>query len=88
MPSSLSVQKRYRQSLKRRSRNQSIKSSIKTAIKKVRIAVEEKRLEDAQAALKAAVPDINKAATKGVIHRRNASRKISRLNKNVNSLST
>ncbi len=88
MPSSLSVQKRHRQSLKRRSRNQSIKSSIKTAIKKVRIAVEEKRLEDAQAALKAAVPDINKAATKGVIHRRNASRKISRLTKNVNSLST
>lgn len=88
MATSSSAQKRHRQSLKRRSRNQSIKSSIKTAIKKVRIAVEEKRLEDAQAALKAAVPDINKAATKGVIHRRNASRRISRLTKNVNTLST
>ena len=87
MASSLSAQKRHRQSLKRRKRNQSIKSSIKTAVKKVRIAVEEKKQEDAQAALKSAVPVIDKAASKGVIHRRNASRNISRLTKKVNSLS-
>jgi small subunit ribosomal protein S20 len=81
-----SAQKRHRQSLKRRARNQSIKSAIKTAVKKVRTAVEEKKLKEAQAALKAAIPAINKAASKGVIHPRNASRRISHLTKKVNSL--
>ncbi|UCD86056.1 MAG: 30S ribosomal protein S20 [Deltaproteobacteria bacterium] len=87
MATSSSAQKRHRQNLKRRKRNQNIKSSIKTTIKKVRIAVEEKKREDAQVALKSAIPAINKAASKGVIHPRNASRKISRLTKKVSSLS-
>ncbi len=79
--------KRARQNLRRRARNQRAISRIKTESKKVAKAVEEKDREAAHAALAAVVPIIAKAASKGILHKRTASRKVSRLTKMVNSLS-
>ena len=67
-------------------RNKAIKSSVKTAIKKVRVAIEANDKEAAQAARLAATATIDKAATKGVYHKNNASRKVSRLAKAVNAM--
>ena len=60
--------------------------SIKSAIKKVEAAVAAKDKEAAAAALTAAISTIDKAETKGVYHKNNASRKVSRLSKAVNSI--
>ncbi len=67
-------------------RNKSIKSAVKTSIKKVEAAVANKNKEEAQAALTAAISAITKAANKGVYHKNNAARKVSRLTKLVNEL--
>jgi small subunit ribosomal protein S20 len=56
-------------------------------VKSVRVAVEQNTQEEAQAALKAAIPVINRAASKGTIHKNTASRKVSRLTKSVNAMS-
>ncbi len=78
--------KRHRQSLKRRARNRAIKSRVKNAIKKVRLAIEARDKEMAQAALRDATSILDKAASKGVIHKKNAARRISRLTSHVNNL--
>ncbi len=70
----------------RTDRNKSIRSAVKTSIKKVEAAVAAKDKEAAQAALVAATAKISKAASKGVYHKNNASRKIARLAKLVNSV--
>lgn len=67
-------------------RNKSIRSAVKTAIKKVEAAVAAKDKAAASAALLNATSVIDKAATKGVYHKNNAARKVSRLAKAVNSL--
>lgn len=60
-------------------RNKAIKSGVKTAIKKVNAAIEAGDKAAATEALKAATTIIDKACTKGVYHKNNASRKVSRL---------
>ena len=67
-------------------RNKSIRSSVKTAIKKVEAAVAANDKEAATAALVSATSVISKAESKGVYHKNNASRKIARLAKLVNSI--
>ena len=67
-------------------RNKAIKSGVKTAMKKVEAAVVAKDTAAAQAALLNATSVIDKAATKGVYHKNNAARKVSRLTKAVNSI--
>jgi len=67
-------------------RNKAIRSGVKTAIKKVHTAIDSKDKEAASAALLNATSIINKAATKGVYHKNNASRKVSRLSKAVNQM--
>jgi small subunit ribosomal protein S20 len=67
-------------------RNKAIKSGVKTAIKKVYAAIDAKDAEAAKAALKDATIAIDKATTKGVYHKNNASRKVSRLTKAVNGI--
>ncbi len=67
-------------------RNKAIKSKVKTCIKKVETAVANKDAEAAQAALRVAIAEINKAGTKGVYHKNTCSRKISRLTKAVNGV--
>ena len=67
-------------------RNIAIKSGVKTAIKKVYAAIDAKDVEAAKVALKDATIAIDKATTKGVYHKNNASRKVSRLTKAVNGM--
>lgn len=67
-------------------RNKSIRSKVKTSIKKVEAAVAANDKEAAVAALAAATSEIGKAETKGVYHKNNASRKVARLAKLVNGL--
>ena len=81
-----SAKKRVLVSRTKYERNKSIKSSVKTAMKKVEAAVAANDKEKAAAALLEATAIIDKAATKGVYHKNNASRKVSRLAKAVNSI--
>jgi len=78
--------KRNKQAAVRNARNTHIRATMRTFVKQVRTAVANGDQEAAQDALSRAVPYIDKAATKGVIHKATASRKISRLNKLVNGL--
>ena len=67
-------------------RNKAIKSGVKTAMKKVFVAIEAGDKEAANAALVAATKAIEMAATKGVYHKNNAARKVSRLAAAVNKM--
>jgi len=79
-----SALKRNRQSLLRRDRNRANRTKVKTAEKKIDAAIEVESVEQAQEALVAAVPIIERAAVKGAFHKKTASRKVSRLTKRVN----
>ncbi|NJD90608.1 MAG: 30S ribosomal protein S20 [Geobacter sp.] len=81
-----SALKRIKQNKKKNARNKHVRSTLKTVIKRVREAVEGKDLTAAKEALAAAIPVIDKTATKGVIHKTNAARNVSRLTKLVNTL--
>lgn len=74
-----SAKKRILVAQTRADRNKAIKSGVKTAMKKVTAAVETGDKATAQAALVAATSKIESAASKGVYHKNNASRKVSRL---------
>ena len=78
--------KRDRQSKVRRMRNRINKSKMKTAIRRIEEALVAGSEEQAQEALKIAVPIIQKTASKGTVHQKTASRKISRLTKRVNRM--
>ena len=67
-------------------RNKAIRSQVKTAIKKVETAVTAGDKEAATAALASATSVISKAETNGVYHKNNASRKVARLAKLVNTI--
>ena len=78
--------KRIKQNKVRNERNKHVRSTLKTFIKRIREAVQGKDASVAKEALSSAIPVIDGAATKGVIHKANASRSISRLTKLVNTL--
>ena len=80
-----SAMKRTRQSEIRNLRNRTNKSKMKTAIKAVFAAIEEQSVEKAQAALRAAIPVIDRVAVKGSLHKNTTSRTVSRLTKRVNA---
>ena len=82
----LSALKKARQAEKRKLRNKGAKSDIKTVIKKVEEAIASGNKEEAGKALIEAIKTINSAASKGIIHKNHAARKISRLTKKVNAL--
>jgi len=82
-----SAVKKHRQSLKRRMRNVAVRSRLKTMVKKLRAALEARDLQRAQEALRVVVSTFSKAASKGIIHKRTASRHIARLSKKVHELS-
>ena len=67
-------------------RNKAIKSRVKTVIKKVDAAIAAKDKDAAAAALTAAISEVNKAASKGIYHKKTASRKISRMTIAVNKI--
>lgn len=77
--------KRARQNELRRLRNKSVKTGIKTVTKDIRISAGEASAADMTTKINAAQSAIDKASKKGVIHKRTAARKISRLAKLVNS---
>ena len=79
--------KRSRQNEKRRLRNKSVKTRVKKIVKSVRLAANDNTKEEALKELINAKSVIDKAAKKGVIHKKTASRKISRLSKLVNTIS-
>ena len=70
----------------RTDKNKAIKSGVKTAMKKVYAAIEANDKATATAALTAAIGEISSAASKGVYHKNNAARKVSRLTKAVNQM--
>ena len=79
-----SAEKRNRQNKIRNARNTHIRSTMRSYVKKVRTAIAEGDMETAKGVLEKAIPYIDKAASKGVIHKATASRKISRLAKLIN----
>ena len=79
--------KRNRQNEVRSARNRGLRTQVKSHTKTVLSAVESKNVEEAQKSLKEATTVIAKVASKGVLHPRAASRKISGLTKKVNQLS-
>ena len=81
-----SAKKRILVTATRTERNKSIKSAIKTYTKKVESAVAANDKAAATEALKVATVEIDKACSKGVFHKNNAARKVSRLTNLVNSL--
>ena len=78
--------KRDRQSKVRRMRNRMNKKRMKTAIRRVEEAIATGSEEAARAQLQKAVPIIQRTAVKGAIHKKTASRKVSRLTKKVNKM--
>ncbi len=81
-----SAKKRILVSRTKTERNKSIRSSVKTAMKKVFAAIESGDKAAAQTALVSATKLIESAASKGVYHKNNASRKVSRLALAVNKM--
>ncbi len=80
--------KRAAQAEKRRLRNSHVKSTMKTQIKKALVTVNEKDKTNVEAATKAAIAYLDKASSKGVIHKNQASRRISRLAKKAHKVMT
>jgi small subunit ribosomal protein S20 len=78
--------KRARQAEKRHQRNRAVLSSVKGVMRKVLVAVDEKKAEAAKTSLREAASAISKAVTKGVLKPNTASRRISRLAVKVNQL--
>lgn len=88
MPNIKSAIKRVKTSEKRRALNISQKSALRSAVKTADQAIAGTDVEAAKAALITATKKLDKAVTKGLIHKNAASRKKSRLAKRLNALST
>ncbi len=82
-----SALKRAKQNEIQRIRNKGYKTKVKKAVKEVRTAIGENTPEQARETLDKAVSIIQKSASKGVIHKNQAARKVSRLTLQVNKLS-
>lgn len=81
-----SAKKRATQSEIRRKHNVALKSTYRTYIKKVETAIAANKKEEAIKAFKEAIPVLDKAAAKGIIHNNKASRLKSRLNDKIKKL--
>ena len=86
MANSAQAKKRAKQAVKRRARNMASRSMMRTAIKKVRAAIESKDSEQAKSAFVAAQPIIDNMARKGIIHQNAAARYKSRLSAQVKAI--
>ena len=81
-----SAKKRILVNKTKAARNKAVRSAVKTSIKKVEAAVANNDKAVAETALKDAISTISKATSKGVYHKNNCARKVSRLTKAVNSI--
>jgi len=88
LANSAQARKRARQGEKRRIRNASQRSMARTYIKRVNAAIEAKNVEEANSAFVQAVPVIDKMITKGILHKNQAARYKSRLNKKIKDLAS
>jgi small subunit ribosomal protein S20 len=79
LANTVSAEKRNRQSQKRRTRNVAVRTGVKGAVKRVRDALAGGDAAGAKAALQAAERALGRAASKGVLHKNAASRRIARL---------
>ena len=83
MANSAQAKKRVRQTARRTARNQARRSRIRTYLRKVEEAIARGEKDGALEALKSAQPEVMRGASKGVVHKNTASRKISRLNSRI-----
>ena len=86
MANTKSAKKAARQTARRTEVNKTRRSRLKSSVRKVEEAIASGNKEAAVAALKAAEPVIARTAQKGIVHRRTASRKVSRLAKRVGAM--
>jgi small subunit ribosomal protein S20 len=86
MPNSPSAKKRLRQSLDRRARNRTVRSALRTQIKKVRTAIAGGDAAASETEFRLAAKKLDQAAAKGVLHRNAAARLKSRLSKAIKGL--
>lgn len=86
MKKNKSAIKKAKQSEDKRIRNAHVKSTMKTQIKKTITAIEANNKDNTGELLKNAIASINKAASKNVIHKNNAARKVSRLAKKAHKV--
>ena len=82
-----SAKKRARQAVKRRAHNMALRSRLRTAIRRVLLAVKAGDKATAQATFTAAVPEIDRMVSKGIIRKNRAAHYKSRLNARVRALS-
>jgi small subunit ribosomal protein S20 len=86
MANTRSALKRMRQSEKRRVRNAAVRTSVRTAVKTTRTSLAAASVEEARASLARAIQLLDRAVTKGVVHKNAAARKKSRLTRQLNAL--
>ncbi|MBC7328052.1 30S ribosomal protein S20 [bacterium] len=86
MPRTKSALKALKRSEKRRLRNKAIKSALRTFLKKAITALMEKDVEKAKEAVRIACSRLDKAASKGVIHKNEAARRKSKLMEKLHKL--
>ena len=86
MANTSSARKRNRQTKRRTERNQARKSRMRTFVKKVETAITSGNKEAAAEALRAAQPEMQRAAGKGVTHSNTIARKLSRLSSRIKAL--
>ncbi|HBV98110.1 MAG: 30S ribosomal protein S20 [Peptococcaceae bacterium BICA1-7] len=88
MPNIKSAEKRVDIIRRKTLRNTSLRSNLRTVVKKFDESLKKGTAEDTSAKLHQALVAIDKAVTKGILHKNTAARKKSRLTKRLNSLNT
>jgi len=86
MANTKSAKKAARQTIRRTAANKTRRSHMRSSVRKVEEAIAAGNKEAAQAALKEAEPIMARTAQKGILHRRSASRKVSRLAKRIGAM--
>jgi len=86
MANTASARKRIRQNERRTERNKARKSQMRTAVKKVELAIASGDKSAANDALRAAQPELQRAASRGVTHKNTIARKMSRLNARIKAI--
>ncbi len=88
MPNSASAKKRLRQSLDRRARNRTIRSTVRSQIRKLRTTIAGGDVAASETELRVTVKKLDQAAAKGILHANAASRLKSRLSAAVKAIKT
>ena len=78
--------KRHRQSLKRQTRSQAVQTRVRHAVRELREIIARKDVAVAETTLRSVMATVQKAATKGVLHRNNAARRVARLSQQIAAL--